>query len=48
MSLLDDLEDEDVDAKPQPSGKLTLVRLILLGQNVGVGKSVRNDETILI
>ena len=22
MSLLDDLEDEDVDAKPQPSGKL--------------------------
>ena len=21
MSLLDDLEDEDVDSKPQPSGK---------------------------
>ena len=30
MSLLDDLEDEDVDSKPQPSGKFHNAAALIL------------------
>jgi len=30
MSLLDDLEDEDVDSKPQPSGKFHNVAALVV------------------